>query len=352
MPREVEEENPKSKDGVVSSEQNAKQSEDPFNIYYLINKDKIKNNKEASIKESLEYPLGFTPRENDVENVKMDNQKDNYDGEFENVNNIYNEVNFSSGFNTYKKAGGESMDSNHCRESEGSRKGGSILMLMDELVKVGQTMGRERIGGINGSELLISITVESGEYCPQARFSSALDRQEKKSVAMGLLYVTSLLSYLLLKIVELRLDAGIPHVSKAYMRFVDAGHGFKWHCAVNLVMHLSHIVLCGQCGFMGQWFFSINLSKSKLLGVVKRSGTRSVDGFDDLREGVVLGVTPDRWFLESVLLKLEWIKAGRGLVFVLVPVGCFGSSGVWFFVVFGFLRNPGAVGGVGCGWTV
>ncbi|GJZ04616.1 cystathionine gamma-synthase 1, chloroplastic-like protein, partial [Tanacetum coccineum] len=35
------------------------------------------NYKEASTKESLEYPPGFTPRENDVENVEMDNQKDN-----------------------------------------------------------------------------------------------------------------------------------------------------------------------------------------------------------------------------------------------------------------------------------
>ncbi|GJS21010.1 RNA-directed DNA polymerase, eukaryota [Tanacetum coccineum] len=138
---DVEEENPKSKDDVVSSEQNGKQSEDPFNIYSLLNKDKMKNNKEASTKESLEYPPGFTPRENDVENIEMDNQKDNCDGEFGNVNNISDEVKFSSGFKTNKKAGGESMDSDHCRESEGSRKGGSILMLMDELVKVGQTMG-------------------------------------------------------------------------------------------------------------------------------------------------------------------------------------------------------------------
>ncbi|GKB85526.1 RNA-directed DNA polymerase, eukaryota [Tanacetum coccineum] len=133
---EVKEENPKSNDGVVSSEQNGKQSEDPFNIYSLLNKDKMKNNKEASTKESLEYPPGFTPRENDVKKVEMDNQKDNFDGEFGNVNNISDEVNFSSGFNTYKKAGGESMNSDHCREFEGSRKGGSILMLMDELVKV------------------------------------------------------------------------------------------------------------------------------------------------------------------------------------------------------------------------
>ncbi|GJS44704.1 integrase, catalytic region, zinc finger, CCHC-type containing protein [Tanacetum coccineum] len=84
--------------------------------------DKMKNNKEAITKESLEYPPGFTPKVNDVENVEMDNQKDNCDGEFGNVNNISDEVNFSSGFNTYKKASGESLDSDHCRESEGSRK--------------------------------------------------------------------------------------------------------------------------------------------------------------------------------------------------------------------------------------
>ncbi|GJU53173.1 RNA-directed DNA polymerase, eukaryota [Tanacetum coccineum] len=118
-------------------------------------RDKMKNNKEASTKESLEYPPGFTPRENDVENVEMDNQKDNCDGEFGNVNNIFDEVNFSSGFNTYKKAGGESMDSDHCRESEGSRKGGSILMLMDELVKVGQTMGYNMDGCMKNIEEII-----------------------------------------------------------------------------------------------------------------------------------------------------------------------------------------------------
>ncbi|GJR17493.1 hypothetical protein Tco_0869937 [Tanacetum coccineum] len=90
-------------------------------------------------KESWEVPSGFTPRENDVENVEMDNQKDNCDGEFGNVNNISDEVNFSSGFNTYKKAGGESMDSDHCRESEGSQKGEMsslyTLLIRAEVVK-------------------------------------------------------------------------------------------------------------------------------------------------------------------------------------------------------------------------
>ncbi|GKD11676.1 nucleotide-binding alpha-beta plait domain-containing protein [Tanacetum coccineum] len=122
----VEEENPKSKDGVVSSDQTRTQS--VFNIYSLLNKDKMKNNKEASTKESLEYPPGFTPREDDVGNDEMVKQRDNC---------------------------GEFMDSDHYRESEGSRKGGSILIMMDELVKVGQTMGYNMEGCMKNIEEII-----------------------------------------------------------------------------------------------------------------------------------------------------------------------------------------------------
>ncbi|GKC23824.1 RNA-directed DNA polymerase, eukaryota, reverse transcriptase zinc-binding domain protein [Tanacetum coccineum] len=51
--------------------------------------------------------------------------------------------------------GGDLYDSDHCRESEGSRKGGSILMLMDELVKVGQTMGYNMDGCMKNIEEII-----------------------------------------------------------------------------------------------------------------------------------------------------------------------------------------------------
>ncbi|GJT42222.1 RNA-directed DNA polymerase, eukaryota, reverse transcriptase zinc-binding domain protein [Tanacetum coccineum] len=37
-------------------------SEDPFNLYELLNKKKEDNNTEASVKDSLKYPLGFKPR--------------------------------------------------------------------------------------------------------------------------------------------------------------------------------------------------------------------------------------------------------------------------------------------------
>ncbi|GJV31669.1 hypothetical protein Tco_1392069 [Tanacetum coccineum] len=81
-PNKPEEENPKSMDGDVSSGQNGIQSEDSFNIYSLLNKNNMKDNKESSTKESLEYPRGFTPREDVVENVEMGNQRKSFDCDF------------------------------------------------------------------------------------------------------------------------------------------------------------------------------------------------------------------------------------------------------------------------------
>ncbi|GJU80975.1 RNA-directed DNA polymerase, eukaryota [Tanacetum coccineum] len=104
--------------------------------------------------------------ENDVENVEMDNQKDNCDGEFGNVNNISDEVNFSSGFNTYKKAGGESMDSDHCRESEGSQKGGPYIMLMDELLRWDNSWGK--YGRVYEDLLQDEVKLDHDSSCPKA----------------------------------------------------------------------------------------------------------------------------------------------------------------------------------------
>ncbi|GJV15041.1 RNA-directed DNA polymerase, eukaryota, reverse transcriptase zinc-binding domain protein [Tanacetum coccineum] len=96
--------------------------------------------KEFGVLENLKVALGndgFTDIDLRylVGNDEMDNQRDNCDVDIGKVRNISDEVNFSPGYNTFKKAGGESMDSDHCRESEGYRKGGSILIVMDELIK-------------------------------------------------------------------------------------------------------------------------------------------------------------------------------------------------------------------------
>ncbi|GKF56500.1 hypothetical protein Tco_0166840, partial [Tanacetum coccineum] len=53
-------------DGEAFVGQNEVWSEDPFNIYDLLNKKKEDNKNGSSAADSLKYPLGFTPRE-DVE---------------------------------------------------------------------------------------------------------------------------------------------------------------------------------------------------------------------------------------------------------------------------------------------
>ncbi|GKD01436.1 RNA-directed DNA polymerase, eukaryota [Tanacetum coccineum] len=87
------------------------QSLDPFGIYKLLNKRRNDNN-EASNKESLQFPPGFTPRE---------------EGECDDSVHEFNES----------------------VEMDIPKSGGSILTLMDELIKVGQTMGFKMDGCLN-----------------------------------------------------------------------------------------------------------------------------------------------------------------------------------------------------------
>ncbi|GKB15889.1 RNA-directed DNA polymerase, eukaryota [Tanacetum coccineum] len=77
----VEETNPKSIDGDGFSDQIGKQSADPFNIYSLLNKNKLKENKESNTNESLKYLPGFTPSEDVEANGQMDNQRMSFDCE-------------------------------------------------------------------------------------------------------------------------------------------------------------------------------------------------------------------------------------------------------------------------------
>ncbi|GJZ92710.1 RNA-directed DNA polymerase, eukaryota, partial [Tanacetum coccineum] len=77
----VEETNPKSIDGDGSGDQIGKQSADPFNIYSLLNKNKLKENKESNTNESLKYPLSFMPSEDVEANGQMDNQRMSFDCE-------------------------------------------------------------------------------------------------------------------------------------------------------------------------------------------------------------------------------------------------------------------------------
>nr|GEU55309.1 RNA-directed DNA polymerase, eukaryota, reverse transcriptase zinc-binding domain protein [Tanacetum cinerariifolium] len=92
------------------------QSEDPFNIYPLLNKQKVSNGiKETSV-QTLKFPIGFTPPVNE-KNVHVDP---------------------SLSKESPIKDTSESVCSSHF---VAPRSQGSILNLMEELIKVGQTMG-------------------------------------------------------------------------------------------------------------------------------------------------------------------------------------------------------------------
>ncbi|GKB23124.1 nucleotide-binding alpha-beta plait domain-containing protein [Tanacetum coccineum] len=118
------------------------QSDDPFGIYQLLNKDK--NNREHKVNEeesSLKHPPGFTPvgcfnegcqdggcaKKINEEVVGDGNLFVHTDGDKENSRSVN------------KKS--DSMGSCRLKKLGMPRTGGSILSLMEEVVKVGQTMG-------------------------------------------------------------------------------------------------------------------------------------------------------------------------------------------------------------------
>ncbi|GKB86995.1 nucleotide-binding alpha-beta plait domain-containing protein [Tanacetum coccineum] len=106
-------------------------SKDPFQIYEFLNKKKEDINKCSSLDSSMKYPPGFTPNED----MKDQNKKD---GESEKESGDCSHKLSKKGPN---EDIAESICSGHFKRSEIPRTWGSILNLMDELVKVGQIMG-------------------------------------------------------------------------------------------------------------------------------------------------------------------------------------------------------------------
>nr|GEV25731.1 RNA-directed DNA polymerase, eukaryota, reverse transcriptase zinc-binding domain protein [Tanacetum cinerariifolium] len=114
-------------------------SGDPFSIYELLKKKKDNVEKENNSKHSMKYPPGFTPKEGtDVvgmhaEESRSDNIVNLSDHNAEELNNIF------SG-NCPKKNSKEDVSnlvcSGHFKTSMVLRTSGSILSLMDELLKV------------------------------------------------------------------------------------------------------------------------------------------------------------------------------------------------------------------------
>ncbi|GKD09539.1 nucleotide-binding alpha-beta plait domain-containing protein [Tanacetum coccineum] len=160
-------------DGVVKSraegelkDKNVDISEDPFNIYSLLNKNKHKNGNVNNSGSSLKYPPGFTPSiDADEEDVSV------VDGSARNdeTERGINKGNFTDAFSDGRdkcnsnENGVDSKASGHFKHSERPRTGGSIIGLLDEVVRVGQIMGYKMEGVIsNMTEIIESQGVDDG----------------------------------------------------------------------------------------------------------------------------------------------------------------------------------------------
>ncbi|GKF07985.1 hypothetical protein Tco_0042209, partial [Tanacetum coccineum] len=115
-------------------------SEDPFNLYDILNKKKDSGN-------DLKYPHGFTPSVINVDEV-------NKEVKGATSNEVNEHVNFTSNKLEESVPKGK-LSSNNSVCSKRVHTGGSILQLMDELVKVGQTMDYNMEGCMRNSEVII-----------------------------------------------------------------------------------------------------------------------------------------------------------------------------------------------------
>ncbi|GJZ64932.1 RNA-directed DNA polymerase, eukaryota, reverse transcriptase zinc-binding domain protein [Tanacetum coccineum] len=128
-----------------SSGQKKKQSEDTFGIYPLLDKQRKVNSHDDTMNgESLKYPPGFTPIDatemmgQSNENVKKQN------GDRDQTNNVEEPLNGRDDCSDNMGNQHNDLDSGcsgRFKKSVAPRTGGSILCLMEEVVKVGQTMG-------------------------------------------------------------------------------------------------------------------------------------------------------------------------------------------------------------------
>ncbi|GJT35363.1 RNA-directed DNA polymerase, eukaryota [Tanacetum coccineum] len=126
-------------------------SEDPFNIYDLLDKKKSAYCDIPNSDDTLKYPPGFTP-ETDVDAQKnaskvLDMEGDNSGHKVQDVEQESVTKN-NSPLNSYKNDTERSTCSGHFKKCDIPRSGGSILQLMEELIKVGQTMGYNMEGCI------------------------------------------------------------------------------------------------------------------------------------------------------------------------------------------------------------
>ncbi|GKD71253.1 hypothetical protein Tco_1325343, partial [Tanacetum coccineum] len=114
-------------------------------------------NKDLKYDDSLRYPPGFTPRDN------KDDSGDHSYGSNKNIEqNIFEEGEIirEKKANSKQKSKNdveESICSGYFKKSEMPSSGGSVLLPIDELIKVGETMGYNMEGCIKNMEQIIEV---------------------------------------------------------------------------------------------------------------------------------------------------------------------------------------------------
>ncbi|GJV73341.1 RNA-directed DNA polymerase, eukaryota [Tanacetum coccineum] len=124
-------------------------SEDPFNIYSLLNKNNNMAGKDNKSEGSLKYPPGLTPQEGtDANSMHVEGDINDNVVDFSNSRmDGANDVSSGNRFKVNSKDDSvESAPSGHFKKSVIPRTGGSILGILDEVVKVGQVMGYKMDG--------------------------------------------------------------------------------------------------------------------------------------------------------------------------------------------------------------
>ncbi|GJX99122.1 nucleotide-binding alpha-beta plait domain-containing protein [Tanacetum coccineum] len=163
-----ENDNELAKDGTDNDiEEGEFQSEDPFNIYPILNKTNHKRiDKEVlNTKESLEFPPGFTP--NIVSDKKCDYDLNAEEQLLKQHENVYENINGEyrkKGESQHPDGDRESNCSGSFRKSIGPTSGGSILDVLEEVIKVGQTMGYKMDGCASNIVEIIKIRGENESF--------------------------------------------------------------------------------------------------------------------------------------------------------------------------------------------
>nr|GEY85670.1 nucleotide-binding alpha-beta plait domain-containing protein [Tanacetum cinerariifolium] len=150
-------------------------SQDPFGIYPMLNK---KTNEKNGKDQSPKYPSGFTPNEETNVNSGTEDESVNYNADEGTIEGDGVSVNVNS-----KCDDVDSVSIGRFKKSEAPRSGGSFLCLMEEVVKVDQTMGYNMEGVVTN----VSDIIEShGESLVNRRIFcllifKALPRRPKKT---------------------------------------------------------------------------------------------------------------------------------------------------------------------------